>query len=157
MGGVAPESGVPLARLFVMGAGQLLNRLHEHLEARGWRGMRPAFGYILGAVREEPMTVSDIAAFLGVSKQAASKIVTTMVDAGYVSAAAHPTDSRAKLVAITPRGHALLTDAEEIYRDLEGEWAALVGRSGIESIRADLTTILRATNDGQLPPVRPTQ
>jgi DNA-binding MarR family transcriptional regulator len=148
---------VPLARLFVMGARQLVDRLHERLAERGWHGMRPAFGYILGAVREEPMTVSDIAAFLGVTKQAASKIVGAMERAGYVTLAAHPTDSRAKLVAITPRGKALLADAEEIYRDLEGEWAALVGRPQIESMRADLTAVLRDTNEGRLPPVRPPQ
>jgi DNA-binding MarR family transcriptional regulator len=80
-----------------------------------------------------------------------------MVNAGYVTLAAHPADSRAKLVVITPRGKALLADAEEIYRELEGEWAALVGRPQIESMRADLTTILRDTNEGRLPPVRPPQ
>jgi DNA-binding MarR family transcriptional regulator len=154
MGGVAP-GGVPLARLFVMGARQLVERLHERLAERGWADVRPAYGYVLGGVREGAMTVSDIAALLGVTKQAASKVVSLMERAGYVEYRADASDARAKLVAITPHGVAFLADAEAIYADLEAEWAAVLGEPAIEAMRETLTTVLRATNDGALPPVRP--
>ncbi|WP_163510706.1 MarR family winged helix-turn-helix transcriptional regulator [Fodinicola acaciae] len=146
---------VPLARLFAMGFDHMIDNLHTRLAERGWRDVRPAFGFVLLAVRSGPRTATEIAALLGTTKQAASKLVMAMDEAGFVSHAAHPGDSRAKLVGLTERGERLLAAVDGIYRDLEDEWAAVIGSDRLERLRTDLTTALRASHDGQLPPVRP--
>ena len=146
----------PLARLFAMAYRDLVENLHLRLAERGWHDVRPAFGFVLLAVRDRRLTSTDIAGLMGTTKQAASKLVAAMEDAGYVSHRAHPDDSRAKLVALTGRGERLLAEVEEIYRGLEGEWAHLIGGPGVEALRRDLTTVLRASHGGRLPPVRPT-
>ncbi|GAA1658838.1 hypothetical protein GCM10009765_05200 [Fodinicola feengrottensis] len=147
---------VPLARLFAMAYGHLIDGLHARLAEQGWHDVRPAFGFILLAVRSGPITATEIAALMGTTKQAASKLVTAMDEAGYVQHTVHPGDSRAKLVGLTRRGQRLLAAVDQIYRDLEAEWAKTLGATRIEHLRADLTTVLRATHQGQLPPVRPT-
>lgn len=154
--GRVDDDGVPLARLFAMAYGHFIDSLHVRLLEQGWDDVRPAFGFILLAVRSGPVTTTEIATLMGTTKQAVSKLVTAMHETGYVTHAVHPADSRAKLVTLTPRGKDLLAAVERIYRDLESEWSTLIGPTKIEDLRATLTTALRATHQGQLPPIRPT-
>ena len=146
---------VPLARLLAIAYRQLIVGLHERLVARGWRDVRPAYGYVLLACREHPTTSGELATLLDVSKQAASKLVDGMVEASLVRRTTSPTDSRAKLVALTPRGRRLLAVVEEIYAELEGEWDAVAGRPTVAAVRDGLVTVLTAAYGGALPPVRP--
>jgi DNA-binding MarR family transcriptional regulator len=150
---------VPLARLFAMAVRSLIDDLHERLEGRGWPGMRPVHGFALLAVRDgdDPATVVSLAGLLGVTKQAASKLVTAMEEAGYVRRAAHVDDGRAKAVTLTDHGAELLATVEEIYAELEAEWAAALGGGDrVDAIRRDLVHVLRATHGGALPAIRPT-
>ena len=43
----APAGGPPLARLFAIAYRQLIDGLHDRLQARGWTDVRPAFGFVL--------------------------------------------------------------------------------------------------------------
>jgi len=151
-----PASSVPLARLLAMAYRQLIDRLHERLAAEGYTDVRPTFGYVLLAVRDGPTTGADIALLLGVTKQAASKLVDAMEQGGYVRRQTHGDDARAKEIAITARGRRFLVTVESIYRDLEGEWAEVTSKKRVEALRDDLRTIVEAAHDGQLPAIRPT-
>ncbi|NMN98958.1 MarR family transcriptional regulator [Nocardiaceae bacterium YC2-7] len=155
MGAVTDESP-PLARLFAIAFRTLIDGLHERLAARGWHDVKPTFGFVLLAAREAGIQSSEVAALLGISKQAASKIVDAMVEADYVSRSPHPDDQRAKIVTLTVRGAQLLDDVEQIYAELESEWATIVGGAQIEGMRENLVTVLLATHGGRLPQVRAT-
>ena len=48
-----------------------------------------------------------------------------------------------------------MTDGHGIYAELEAGWAAVLGPAAVEGMRRDLEAVLRATHDGELPPVRP--
>ena len=135
---------------------QLIDRLHERLAAEGYTDVRPTFGYVLLAVRDGPTTGADIALLLGVTKQAASKLVDAMEQGGYVRRQTHGDDARAKEIAITARGRRFLVTVESIYRDLEGEWAEVTSKKRVEALRDDLRTIVEAAHDGQLPAILPT-
>jgi len=148
------QSSVPLARLFALGYRGLIDGLHEELPRRGWTDVRPAFGFVLLALRDGPASLSDLPATLGTSKQAVSKLVDAMVAAGYVERGADPDDARAKRVQLSPRGRQLLATVEEVYVDLEREWAAVLGEERLAGLRADLTAVLSSTAGGRLPPVR---
>jgi DNA-binding MarR family transcriptional regulator len=151
----APAPTTPLARLLAMAYRLLVDDLHRELAARGWTGVRVAFGFMLLALREGPAPPRQLVTTLGTSKQAVSKLAEAMVDAGLVERIADPTDARATKLALTDRGQALLRDVEEIYHDLEAGWARTLGGGGVESLRRDLDTVIRAAHDGALPPVRP--
>jgi DNA-binding MarR family transcriptional regulator len=147
-------TGVPLARLFAMAYRLLVDELHERLADRGWTGVRPAFGFVLLALRDAPASLRDLPDVLGTTKQAVSKLVDAMVAAGFVQRVADPGDARAKRVQLSARGRALLSDVEAIWADLEAGWAQALGHGRLDDLRADLETVLRAAHGGSLPAVR---
>lgn len=153
---MAPPDAVPLARLFAMAFRSLVDDLHRHLGDRGWDDIRPVYGFVLLAARDEPATTAaDVRRLLGATKQAASKVLAAMEAADLVRRRPDREDGRAKLVQITDRGRRLLEDVETIYAELEADWAAVLGAGVVEAVRRDLTTVLRAQHGGDLPPVRP--
>ena len=155
-GSARREESIPIARLLAMAYRSLIDGLHEHLAARGIRDMRPAYGFVLLAARQAPIAVGDVGELLGTTKQGASKLVDSLESDGYVQRVADEHDARARRVELTKKGHRVLEVVEEIYEELEGRWARIAGRRQVESMRAELTRILRAQNGGSLPPVRPT-
>lgn len=151
----APEGGPPLARLFAIAYRLLIDGLHDRLQAQGWADVRPAFGFVLLAARDQPTSVTDLAALLGITKQAASKLVDAMVSGGYVRRGADPKDGRQRPVFLTSRGEELLSTVERIYGELEDRWAEVIGASHVHRMRRDLMRVLSDPSGGQLPPVRP--
>ena len=143
----------PLARLFAIGYRLLIDGLHDRLRARGWTDVRPAFGFVLLAARDQPTSVSELAVLMGTTKQAASKLVEAMVAAGYVQRGTDARDGRQRPVHLTPRGQELLRSVEQIYTELEQEWADLIGAAHVQRMRRDLVRVL--SRSGGLPPVRP--
>jgi DNA-binding MarR family transcriptional regulator len=148
------EEAPPLARLFAMAYRLLVDGLHERLAQRGWTDVRPAFGFVLLALRAGPASLRDLPEVLGTSKQAASKLVDAMVAAGYVERAADPGDARAKRVQLSARGRDLLAAVEEIYAELEEGWAGILDEERLAALRADLALVLRTAHGGALPAVR---
>jgi DNA-binding MarR family transcriptional regulator len=151
---MGPVTGVPLARLFAMAYRLLVDELHERLADRGWTGVRPAFGFVLLALRDGPASLRDLPDVLGTTKQAVSKLVDAMVAAGLVQRVADAADARAKRVQLSARGRMLLSDVEEIWADIEAGWAQTLGDARLDDLRADLETVLRGAHGGSLPAVR---
>jgi DNA-binding MarR family transcriptional regulator len=153
---VARGDGPPLARLFAIAYRSLIDGLHEQLRARGWTDVRPAFGFVLLAASPGPTTSTELAAIMGTTKQAASKLVDTMESAGYVRREVGADDGRWRPVVLTPRGKRLLASVEQIYVELEQQWEDVIGAPGLRRLRDDLVRVLATGADGELPPVRPT-
>lgn len=150
------ERPVPLARLLAMSYRLMIDELHARLPEAGWADVRPSYGFVLLAARAKPTTTVELARLLGVSKQAASKLVGAMEDAGYLLRSPDAHDGRALNVELADRGERLLVAVEKIYDELEAEWAAVIGTTGIERIRRDLSKVIRARHEGGLPTIRPT-
>lgn len=152
----AGADAVPLARLMAMAFRTLIDDLHARLSERGWIDVRPAYGYVLLAARDGAITVTGVATLLGMTKQAASKLVESMVTEGYLRRGDHPEDARSKQLRLAAKGARLLSAVEQIYAELEAEWAAAIGASALERLRSDLTRALRTRHAGRLPAIRPT-
>ena len=146
----ADDGQPPLARLFAIAYRQLITDLHAELARRGWTDVRPAYGFALLALREGPLSSGELGVLMGMTKQAASKLVEALVDAGYARRSESTGDARVR----PKRGRDLQTTAEEIYRTLERRWAATIGDDRLAALRADLISVT-STEDGELPPVRP--
>jgi DNA-binding MarR family transcriptional regulator len=152
----AAISPVPIARLLAMAYRMLMDELHQRLRDEGWDDVRPAFGFVLLAARDEPTTAKDLSTLMGTTKQAASKLLDTMEAAGYVRRSVSTADGRRREVALSARGRRLLAAVEAIYTDLEATWASVIGERGVARLRADLTTVVADRHQGTLPAVRPT-
>ena len=79
----AASGGPPLARLFAIAYRLLIDGLHDRLQAQGWTDVRPPYGFVLLAARDQPASVTGLASLMGMTKQAASKLVEAMVAGGY--------------------------------------------------------------------------
>lgn len=146
---------LPLGRLFAMALNTLLEPLHERLARAGFDDARPAYAFVLLALKPAPLTSQEIAALLGITKQAASKLVAAMEDAGYILRRNDPNDARAKRLDVAPRGRRCLQAAEHIYAELEADWARILGKGRVAALRGDLLKVLKSTHTNALPPLKP--
>ena len=146
---------IPLARLLALAYRDLIEKLHARLRDRGWSEVRPAFGFVLLATRDGPITITEIAALMGTTKQAASKLAAAMSDAGFLVLGADSADGRQRPLRLSPHGAELLADVEDIYRELEAEWAQVIGMPALKRLRHSLHTAVLASHGGKLPAVRP--
>ena len=145
----------PLARLFAVAYRSLIMDLHAELRTRGWRDVRPAYGFVLLALQSGPTTSGALSDLLGITKQATSKLVNGMLDAGYLTRTIGAADARERPIVLTDRGRDLLGVVEQIYVDLEARWALVIGADELERLRHGLTAALTENGRRELPAIRP--
>lgn len=130
----------------------MTDRFHERLAERDLEPLRPAHGFVFRYLATQPSaTAVDLAAHLGVTKQAATKTVAELVDWGYVQRTPHPTDRRAHALTLTGKGRSYLRFADALWADLEAEFASAVGADRLDVVRAALETYLADTSGGIRP------
>ncbi|WP_200303614.1 MarR family winged helix-turn-helix transcriptional regulator [Streptomyces adelaidensis] len=143
------SEALTLAAALLAAAGDLTRRIDEGVVARGFEG-RPAYGFAFTRLAPDGATVTDLAAHLGVTKQAASQLVEELVRKGYAERRPHPRDARARLVVLTERGWACTRAAEEAAAEAVGVWAESLGGEGEMRVLRD--QLLRIAPYG---PIRP--
>jgi DNA-binding MarR family transcriptional regulator len=89
-------------------------------------------------------TATDLGHRLGISKQAAGKIVDRLVALGYVERVDDPADARRKLVRLTPRGLDGLRRSALIFDELRDRWAAVLGPGRLAALEDDLSAVTPA-------------
>ncbi len=150
------DQPLPMARLLAMSYRLMIDGLHIRLREAGWTDVRPSYGFVLLATRDNSTTSTELASLLGVSKQAVSKLIDAMEDGGYVRRSPGVGDARTRSVELVERGHQLLAAVELIYRDLEAEWSTVIGERAVEQTRRNLTRVVLAAHDGVFPAIRAT-
>ncbi len=146
---VQNSDAMALTAALLAAAGELTQRIHEGVVARGFEGVRPAHGFAFIRLAPDGATVTDLAVHLGMTKQAASQLVEDLVRRGYVERRPHPDDARARLVVLTEPGWACTRAAEEAAAEVVGAWADVLGEDGVRALRDGL---LRVAPGG---PIRP--
>lgn len=103
-------------------ASQLVDGIQQGLHRRGFDDVRPVHGFAFARISAARATTSDLAAHLGVTKQAAAQLVDHLVDRGYLRREADPTDGRARLLVLTDRGRACTLAAEHAAGEVIRHW-----------------------------------
>ena len=83
------------------------------------------------------------------TKQAAGFLVGQLERAGYVERVADPSDGRARLIRITPRGTQTIQISAAVIADIEAEWTEHVGRENIDQLRQTLSALRQITDPYQ--------
>ncbi len=122
-------------------AGELTQRINDGVTARGFEGVRPAHGFAFVRLAPDGATVTELAAHLGVTKQAASQLVDEIVRKGYAERRPHPGDARARLIVLTERGWACTRAAEEAAAEVVQGWAGVLGEGEVRALRNCLMRI----------------
>ncbi|HET9144454.1 MarR family winged helix-turn-helix transcriptional regulator [Actinophytocola sp.] len=95
-------------------------------------------GYVLRCLGARPMTVSELATRLNMSKQGAGQIADDMERRGYVERRPDPQDGRARLLHLSARGEAALAAARRFHQRYERRLVREHGRDAVEALRAVL-------------------
>jgi DNA-binding MarR family transcriptional regulator len=133
-----------LTALVLLSANALVDGIHDGVVARGFADLRPAHGFAFARLAPAGATVSDLAAHLGMTRQAAAQLVDELVGKGYVERQPHPDDGRARLVVLTDRGWACTRAADQAAAETISGWAGAIGEDRLRALRDDLAKIAPA-------------
>ena len=135
------DDALMLSALLLAASSALVDGIQAGVVARGFTDIRPAHGFAFARLAPGGATVSELAAHLGVTRQAAAQLVDELVAKGYVERRRHPDDGRAQLVQLTARGWACTRAADEAAAETVGAWAAVLGEERLRALRHDLALI----------------
>jgi DNA-binding MarR family transcriptional regulator len=130
------------AVLVVAATRYVAERLDAAVAAAGIEGMRAPYGFVIRALHGSPLTLTALAERLGVTKQAAIKVVDEMEARGFVERRPHPDDRRAKVLALTERGAAVRRAARAESRRMEAELRRELGADDVAAFRRTLLRFL---------------
>ena len=145
-----PDLGILLTVAFE----QFVIDLRAHLAAQGFADLGRADGFVLRTLHRGPMTVSDLAAGLGITKQGAAQVVDDMQRRDLVRRGRDPRDARARPVQLTDRGRAVLAAASAFHRHTERELAKAHGGDAVAALRVLLTDLAGSAADSPEPQLR---
>jgi DNA-binding MarR family transcriptional regulator len=137
-----PRSGADLALLLLSGFRTLVDAAMVELADRGYDDFRPTHEFAMRAIIAGADSTSDVGRRLSVSKQAAAKTITVLVERGYVSSDPDPSDARRNRLQVTPRGFDVLREGEAIFDDLRARWEAKLGTAELARLEASLVKLV---------------
>ncbi len=117
-------------------------------EALAGTGLRHGHGYVVQRLLVAPATATEIAAELGVTQQAVSKVVAELVTLGHAEVVADPADRRRRPVGLTARGRAAVRAARAARSEVDSTVRAALGDDEFARTLAALTTALEALGLG---------
>ncbi|CAM4417881.1 MarR family transcriptional regulator [Bacillus manliponensis] len=145
------DNELDLTSLLSLSFSTAINELHDKLSELGFGDIRPVHGFIFKHITPNGATGIELAEYLGITKQAVSKIVDYLEERGYVMRKAHPTDKRGKIIILTERGSLVVKTKEKILMEIEQRWIESIGAERLQMIKKDLTKLVYETNEGKLP------
>jgi DNA-binding MarR family transcriptional regulator len=134
----ADPPGYELPLLLFLGFRTLVDELHAELARQGHPELRPMHGFVFQAIGGSGTTAAELGRRLGISKQAAGKIIDGLLELGYVERGTDPDDARRKLIRLTDRGLDCLARSARIFDDLRARWAARLGPGRLRAMEHDL-------------------
>ena len=91
--------------------------------------------------------VGDVAARMGVSKQAASKLIQQAEGRGQLEVVPDPSDGRARIVRFTEEGMALFAVGDRLVSRIQREYRAILGESDLARLDALLDALIFASQE----------
>lgn len=133
----APEVGA----LLRMAWEELIEELFTKLAAAGFDDLRPVHRPIIRDLLVEGLRPTELAARLGLSKQAVNDILRELEAKGYILLEPDPEDGRAKRIVVSDRGRRLTATAARLSRTVGHRWADRVGERRYEVFESVLRDI----------------
>jgi len=137
-------------QLLMSGIAKTVYRLNGHVlsiaeDLAGPVGLTGAWWQVLASVLREPMSVADIARFIGNSRQAVQRIADRLVEDGLVEFLDNPAHARAKLVAPTEKGRSAVRAIAPAHVEIADRLATAYGKDKLAHLLAlmeDLGVVL---------------
>src|SRR5271154_2471953 len=123
-------------------------RLRAAFAAAGLGGIRPGPAVALVRLAAGGLHASDLADRLSVSRQAVAQAVAALERHDYVVRGPHPSDARARIIELTPRGRHALRVMRSTALELEKRWRDVLGENRFGELRETLLA-LRSAETGE--------
>ncbi|MFE4499829.1 MarR family winged helix-turn-helix transcriptional regulator [Rhodococcus sp. NPDC056743] len=144
------EPRADLLMLLMRSASALAEQINDAVAEHGHPTLRPAHGLVFQRVSGDGATVSEIATYLGITKQSAAVIVDELVASGYVSKRPHPHDRRSQLVRLTSAGADVTAAATDATLS---QWNAASTTLGADTMASLVRALEEIGRDGTPRPV----
>ena len=103
--------------------------------------------FVLGGMANRGGTAAGLIRELGVTKQAASQLIDTLVLRGYLQREANADDRRRLNIVLTERGRAAATAVRAGVEQVDGELAARLSREQLQGFQAGLLALCEILDD----------
>ena len=114
------------------------------LAAAGCDDLRAAHLPVFQELAANPagLRSTELAARARITKQSMGSLVDHLAAGGYVERAPDPTDQRAKVVRLTPRGWMAGEEIRAAVREVERDWAERAGAEQVACLRSTLQALV---------------
>ena len=116
--------------------------INRALEAAGFDDLPRRGSFVIGSVERGGLAMSSLAGAMGMSKQAASQLVDTLVTRGYLDRSPDVADRRRMSVTLTERGQAAAVEIRAAVAQVDGALIAAVGEQAVTGARHVLGALI---------------
>ncbi|MGH2352869.1 MAG: MarR family winged helix-turn-helix transcriptional regulator [Chloroflexota bacterium] len=133
-----------LTTLFLRAAHAMVDELAARIHAAGYSDIRPADSRVFENLDPQGTRLTELAARAQMTHQSMSELVAGLEARGYLERQPDPTDKRARLVRLTPRGRELLHIALAELAEIEGAWLRRLSHDAEPDLRSALSRAVEA-------------
>lgn len=137
-----PGPGPRLALLLLGSYRRLVDAAIAELAARGFDDVRASYHYAMAAIDAGAGNASDLGRRLGVTKQAALRTISVLVERGWVAREDDPEDGRRMKLVVTGLGHEVISTGEAIFDELRAAWEQEIGEEAMAALEAQLARMV---------------
>ena len=127
--------------LLVRARGGYGNTIGAHLAAAGFDDLPRNGPFVLGGMASNRGSAVEMIRSLGVTRQAASQLIDTLVLRGYLSREINPEDRRRMNIVLTERGRAAAAAIRAGIEQVEAELARTLSPAELAGLRAGLAAL----------------
>jgi len=138
-----PRDEVVLPALMRGARGSYARAIAARLAAAGFDDLPRNGGFVLGGMANFGGSAGDMIRGLGVSKQAASQLIDTLVLRGYLTREVNQEDRRRMVIDLTERGSAAAAAVRAGVRQVDRELAQMISPEQLAGLRAGLEALTR--------------
>lgn len=131
-----------IGRLLSLAMRDFQTRCAEKLHARGYTQLSATHLTILAYIDPAGTRIVTLAERAGMTKQSMGDLVRELEAQGYVQRSPDPSDKRAFIITMTQNNGSFMSDAFAIMGEIQAEYAAALGGSGLDDLRGLLKLLL---------------
>ncbi len=115
--------------------------IRRELGAAGLEDLPPNGAYVVGGIVNHAGSAGDLVRQLGVSKQAASQLIDTLVVRGYLERRVDPEDRRRIIIEATERGRAAAQAIAAGVQAVDAELTERISADGVSALQDGLVAL----------------
>ena len=137
----ATDDEVVIPALLRAARGSYGRAINESLAAAGFDDLPQNGPFVLSGMANFGGSAADMISGLGVTKQAASQLIDTLVVRGYLTREVNPEDRRRMTIELTERGQAAAAAVRSAVEAVDAELAERISPAELAGMRAGLTAL----------------